>query len=95
MRCPDCGAVRTVSLEHACRIARGENGAKCDRCRRPVPIRVTEEHRQFWLRVAGVTEPLAARGGAARYVRKHGIPQALNPIIASTAFLPLDNPQGR
>lgn len=64
-------------------------------CRRPATIRVTEEHRQYWLRVAGVQEPLAARGGAARYVRQHGLPSTLKPILASSAFLPLDSRRGR
>lgn len=77
-----------MSLEHACRVARGENSAKCQICRKPPLIRVTQEHREYWLRLGGVTAPLAGRGQLTRYVKTHGLPESLSAIVASAAFLP-------
>lgn len=89
VRCPDCGSVRDVSLEQACRIQRGIHSAQCAMCKRPPTIKVTEEHRRFWLEQAGVpASAFSRKSGARAYVREHGLPDKLLPIAASAAFLP-------
>lgn len=86
IQCSECGAYRQVSLEHAIRVAKGVHSDKCELCRNPAPISVQEEHRVYWLRKAGVTAPLAGPTGAAQYVLTNGLPDALRPIVASSAF---------
>jgi hypothetical protein len=86
--CPECGDVRTVSLNQAWRIDRGDSSAKCALCRRPAQIRITEQIRRDWLTYAGVPVSLTSgRGGATRYVRQHGLPEPLQAIAAGAAWV--------
>ena len=87
MRCPECGTVRTLSLEHALRIERGQHPATCGECRRPPRVVVTEALRLYWLVEAGVPSSQLT-GGAASYVARHGIPEKLAPLVASASLLP-------
>ena len=87
MRCPSCGSSRDVSLEQARRIARGKSNAKCRLCRHEQPIRVSDEDRRFWLRLAGVTDRDMPDGPSA-YVRRHGLPSELQAIVASAFGAP-------
>lgn len=83
-----CGATRTVSLEQALRIEKGKCTGLCASCKNPPRIMVREDHRRYWLIMAGVPEMTVSRaGGAAGYVRAHGLPAPLQPIAASAAFL--------
>jgi hypothetical protein len=72
IRCPDCGGYRDVSARHARRITLGEVAPTCQPCRQPVQIRITEEHRLFWLRWAGAIIPAGMT--AAEYVAAYGLP---------------------
>lgn len=85
VRCPDCGCTREVSLEQALRIQKGIHSATCPLCRHPAPVRVTEEHRRYWLELGGV-KPTDLASGSRAYVRRNGLPDALLPIAASAAF---------
>lgn len=87
--CPECSRGREVTSEHAARVGRGQYAAVCRECRdgRRVRVVVTEEHRLWWLRYAGVdTSSITGPNGAADYVRSHGMPDALRPIAASAAM---------
>jgi hypothetical protein len=87
--CPDCGISRDVSLEQACRIKKGVHSARCATCKRPPVIKVTEEHRRYWLELSGVPATAFTRKrGARAYVRENGLPERLTSIAASAAFLP-------
>jgi hypothetical protein len=58
-------------------------------CKRPPVIKVTEEHRRYWLELSGVpATAFSKRRGARAYVRANGLPDRLAPIAASAAFLP-------
>lgn len=88
VRCPDCKAPRTVSLEQALRIERGVHSAKCTLCRNPPKSKPVEEcDRRWWLTQAGVSRAaIQQAGGASAYVRTHGLPPELQPIAASAAY---------
>jgi hypothetical protein len=89
VRCPECHTPRTVSLEQALRIQRGVHSSLCHLCRNPPkPRPVTERERRWWLIQAGVPKQAISRaGGAAPYVRAHGIPVELEAIVAGAAYL--------
>lgn len=79
--------MREVSLEHSLRILKGINSPTCSTCQNPPTIRITERLRRELLIDAGVPESmLHGATGSHAYVQEHGLPPALQAIVASGAF---------